>query len=274
MAALPTQLFARRERSARCTPNCSSRRRASRPAARGCCFCPGSTARVRRRPTATCAADIQSDAATPGGPGRAGRAGGDGVQSPLAVAARRAVRRQTVRVATVRGWGGRVRLVVPDLRRHPRTAHSPHRVSPGWQRSAGRRCTRCCRWAFAGGTRFRPWCPFPASLSPIRANRKTYEELFSAFVACYKRTRGLFTRLNRRRNDEQESCHGHDNRRACRRSGRHDRPDDASVSRQDGRVHAAAGNRARRAATCWEPWRSCGRRKRQVEKRFRVGGGL
>jgi xylulokinase len=53
--------------------------------------------------------------------------------------------------------------------------------------------------------------PISGVFQPIRANRKTYEELFSAFVACYKRTRGLFTRLNRRRNDEQESRHGHHN---------------------------------------------------------------
>ena len=53
--------------------------------------------------------------------------------------------------------------------------------------------------------------PVAGVFNPDPRHRHTYEDLFSAFVACYKRTRGLFARFNRRRNDNQESLHGHDN---------------------------------------------------------------
>ena len=41
--------------------------------------------------------------------------------------------------------------------------------------------------------------PVSAVFEPLPANRRTYEALFPHFVACYKRNRTLFTRLNRRR---------------------------------------------------------------------------
>jgi xylulokinase len=41
--------------------------------------------------------------------------------------------------------------------------------------------------------------PVSAIFEPNPANRRTYEELFPQFVACYKRNRTLFSRLNRRR---------------------------------------------------------------------------
>jgi xylulokinase len=41
--------------------------------------------------------------------------------------------------------------------------------------------------------------PVSAVFEPNPANRRTYEELFPHFVACYKRNRTLFSRLNRRR---------------------------------------------------------------------------
>lgn len=40
--------------------------------------------------------------------------------------------------------------------------------------------------------------PVAGVFEPRAEYRRTYEELFAAFVACYKRTRGLVTRLNRR----------------------------------------------------------------------------
>jgi xylulokinase len=52
--------------------------------------------------------------------------------------------------------------------------------------------------------------PVSAVFEPNPANRQTYEELFSTFVACYKRTRRLFSRLNQRREQQQDTCHGHD----------------------------------------------------------------
>jgi len=41
--------------------------------------------------------------------------------------------------------------------------------------------------------------PISAVFEPNPANRRTYDELFPHFVACYKRNRTLFSRLNRRR---------------------------------------------------------------------------
>lgn len=41
--------------------------------------------------------------------------------------------------------------------------------------------------------------PVSAVFEPLPANRRTYEALFPHFVACYKRNRSLFSRLNRRR---------------------------------------------------------------------------
>jgi xylulokinase len=39
--------------------------------------------------------------------------------------------------------------------------------------------------------------PIAGVFEPNLEHRRTYDELFAAFVACYKRTRGLFTQMNR-----------------------------------------------------------------------------
>jgi len=39
--------------------------------------------------------------------------------------------------------------------------------------------------------------PIAGVFEPMREHRRTYDELFAGFVACYKRTRGLFAQLNR-----------------------------------------------------------------------------
>lgn len=39
--------------------------------------------------------------------------------------------------------------------------------------------------------------PISGVFEPKPEHRRTYEELFAAFVACYKRTHGVFAKLNR-----------------------------------------------------------------------------
>ncbi len=173
------------------------KRRTCRPVARGCCFSPGSTARVRRRPTATSAADFSIKRCERGDPRPCGPCL-RGWSSTWAGSCR------TSRISSASGssrcgwWAARPSRTC-GARSSPTSSIGPFSGSPlpGWRRSAGRRCTRCMSLGIRRRDEISALVPIAGVFEPDPRNRKTYRELSSAFVDCYKRTRGLFRLLNR-----------------------------------------------------------------------------